>query len=105
MTYQETNFSEAENVGLLDRVNRGIASMSLIVAAVQITIIPSIALAAMVALGLYTGLTASIGWDPLYALVKAFQQRSPAPTPATVTTYPQRDGRPFGSGGGFKKAA
>jgi hypothetical protein len=103
MTYQDTNFPEVENVGMLDRVNRGIASMTLIVAAVQITMIPSTAVAAMVALGLYTGLTASIGWDPLYALVKAFQQRTPAPTPATITPYPQRGGR--SSGGSYKKAA
>lgn len=103
MTYQKTNLSEVENVGSLDRVNRIIVGVTLIAVAVLFTAIPSAAVVGIVALGIYAGLTAFIGWDPLYALVKAFQQKTPAQTPATVTTYRRQGEQP--STGSYKKAA
>jgi len=105
MTYQDTNVSKVENVGSLDRVNRGIAGMTLIMAATLITTIPSAAAAGMVALGVYAGLTAVIGWDPLYALVKAFQQQTPAQPSAAVTRYPHSRMEDQPSSGSHKKAA
>lgn len=103
MTYQETHFTEAENVGLLDRVNRLIMGTTLIVAAVLFTAIPSAAVAGMVAFGIYAGLTAFIGWDPLYALAKAVQRQAPAQTPPTITHYQRRGEQ--ATGGDYKKAA
>ena len=103
MTYQENTFSEAENVGSLDRLNRLIAGTTGIVAAVLFTAIPSSAAAGMVAFGIYAGLTAFIGWDPLYALAKAVQRQTPVQTPPTITHYRRREEQT--TGGSYKKAA
>mgnify|MGYP001554694897 FL=1 len=107
MAYQATNVSEVENVGSLDRVNRMIVAMILIAVAVLFTTIPAAAVVSIVALGIYVGLTASIGWDPLYALVKAFQQQTPAQIPAPVTTNRRQTNRRKEDhpSGGYKKAA
>jgi len=102
MTYQDSKFSQVENVGSLDRVNRLIVASTLVAVTVLFTAIPVGAAAGIIALSLYTGLTAAMGWDPLYALVKAFQHKAPAQTPATVIDYARRE---EAAPGGFKKAA
>lgn len=84
MTYQPSTLNNAENVGPLDRVNRFLLGMTLITVAVLFTGIPEAAIAGLVAAGFYTGLTAFIGWDPLYALINAY--RSQASVPATSST-------------------
>jgi len=103
MTYQDIQFSKVENVGALDRVNRIIVALTLIAVTVLFTAIPASAAVGIVALGIYAGLTAAIGWDPVYALAKVFQRQAPAQTPATVLDYSRREEQP--SGGGYKKAA
>ena len=85
MTYQETNLSNVENVGPLDRVNRMIVSLTLIVVSVVFTAIPPAAAFSLVGVSIYTGLTAATGWDPLFVIVKAFSQREIVQTPATAT--------------------
>ena len=107
MTYQDIQFSKVENVGALDRVNRIIVASTLVAVTVLFTAIPASAAVGLVALSLYTGLTAAIGWDPLYALVKAFQQQTPAQIPAPVTTNRRQTNRRKEDqpSGGYKKAA
>ena len=80
----------------------GITSIAL---AVAFTAIPEAAIVSLVAIGIYTGVTAFIGWDPLYALAKVYQQRTPEQTPPTVSAvvYQRRD--EHHSTGGYKKAA
>ncbi|MEJ2652318.1 MAG: DUF2892 domain-containing protein [Gammaproteobacteria bacterium] len=67
MTYQLITPNNAENVGSLDRVNRFLVGMTLLTVAVLFTAISETALAGLVAVGFYAGLTAFIGWDPLKA--------------------------------------
>lgn len=103
MIYQDTHFSKVENLGALDRVNRIIVAMTLIAVAVLFTAIPSAAVVGIVALGIFAGLTGFFGWDPLYALVKAFQQKTPAGIPETVTINRRQEEQPSTSS--YKKAA
>jgi hypothetical protein len=103
MTYQTSNFYNVENVGPLDRVNRIIAGTTLIMVAVLFTAITPAAIAGLVALGTYAGLTGFIGWDPLYSATKASQQLAPAPLPATIANLEPRETKP--SGDDYQKAA
>lgn len=103
MTYQAANLPNVENIGSIDRVNRIIAGMSLITVAVLFTAIPEAALAGIVAFGAYLGLTAFIGWDPVYAVVKAFQHPKPEQAPAPVVSHPDQENQPYT--GGYKKVA
>ena len=103
MTYQATHSSDVNNVGPLDRVNRIIVGTTLIMVTVLFTAIPAAAVAGIVMLGLYAGLTGFIGWDPLYSVTRALQQRAPAQTAATVSMYRRRGEQPAADG--YQKAA
>lgn len=103
MTYQQANLPNVENIGSIDRVNRVIAGMALISVAVLFTAIPEAAIAGIVAFGAYLGLTAFIGWDPVYAVVKAFQHPTPVQAPAAVVSHQRQEDQP--DTGGYKKAA
>ena len=105
MSYQETELDNVENVGPFDRANRIVLGITSITVAVVFTAIPEATVASLVAIGIYTGLTAFIGWDPLYALVKAFQQRMPVQTPPALSAgvYQRREEQ--SSAGDYKKAA
>ena len=86
MTYQDTNLSKVENVGLLDRVNRMIVAGTLIAVAVLFPAIAPGAAFSIVAVSIYAGLTAATGWDPLFVVVKAFRQRAQGQSPATLAS-------------------
>jgi hypothetical protein len=105
MTYQETELDSVENIGSFDRANRIVLGITAITVAVVFAEIPESAIISLVAIGMYAGLTAFIGWDPLYALVNAFQPRTPEQTPPTVsaTVYQCREEQQ--AAGGCKKAA
>ena len=103
MTYQTNAFYNVENVGPLDRVNRVIVGTTLIMVAVLFTAIAPASVASLVALGAYAGLTGFIGWDPLYSVTRAFQQRAPEPHPATAAKHEPREAQ--ASGGDYQKAA
>ena len=103
MSYQATHLSDVDNVGPLDRVNRIIVGTTLITVTVLFTAIPAAAIAGIVALGIYAGLTGFIGWDPLYAMAKAFQHQTPAQVSATVTMYRGHGEQP--TAGSYKNAA
>jgi len=105
MTYQQSHSDQVENVGSVDRFNRIMVGTTLITVAVLFTSIPAAAVAGIVAVGIYAGLTGAIGWDPLYPVVKAFQQRVPARTSHTVATIVQQPHGEQPSTGGYKKAA
>jgi len=86
MTYQDANLAHVENVGPIDRVNRMIVSLTLIVVAVAFTAISPAAVFSLVVVSIYAGLTAATGWDPLFVIVKAFSQRAPVQIPATASS-------------------
>lgn len=101
MTYQNVNFPQVENVGLLDRANRMIVALTLVTVAVVFPVIPAAAFS-LVVISMYAGLTAATGWDPLFVIVKALSQRVPEQAAATVTTLRHPEGD---IGGDYKKAA
>jgi len=103
MSYQTNDFSNIENVGPVDRVNRVIIGTTLIMAVVLFPAIAPASIASLIALGSYAGLTGFIGWDPLYSMVRAFQHRTPVPLPVTAAKHEPREGQP--SGGNYQKAA
>jgi len=103
MTYQTNDFYNVENVGPLDRVNRVIAGTALIMVSVLFTAIAPASIASLVAIGTYAGLTGFIGWDPLYSLTRAFQQRAPELRPAATAKHESHEEQP--AGGDYQKAA
>ena len=103
MTYQDTNLSKVENVGLIDRANRMIVALTLVTVAVVFTAIPPAAVFSIIAVSIYTGLTAATGWDPLFVVVKAFRQRAPEQTSATVIGLHSQEEQ--AAGGAYEKAA
>ena len=103
MTYADAKFAEVENVGFVDAVVRGSASIAILVAVMLIPAISTYTLFTLTQLAIYAGLTAFIGWDPIYALTKQPATHVPAQAPATVAAYPRREARPVSNG--HKQAA
>ena len=103
MTYVNAKFTQPENVGYVESVLRGSISIALLVAAMLIPAIGSYFLFALTQVAIYLGLTAFIGWDPIYAMLKQHSSGVPALVPVTVVT-PERQ-QPQVSGGDHKKAA
>ena len=103
MTYQDANLAHVENVGPIDRVNRMIVSLTLIVVAVAFTALSPAAVFSLVVVSIYAGLTAATGWDPLFVVVKALSQRAPEQTAATVTSLHRQEEKLLG--GDYKRAA
>lgn len=101
MIYEDAKFAEVENVGFVDAVVRGSASIAILVAVMLIPAIGSYTLFALTQLAIYAGLTAFIGWDPIYAMMKG--PASQAHAPATVSAAPRYE--PQISGSDHKKAA
>jgi hypothetical protein len=92
MTYEDEKFGAVENVGFVDGVVRGSVSIAILVAIMLIPAISSLTLFALTQLAIYAGLTAFIGWDPVYAMMKQRESRRPAQqSSAAVASYPQRD--------------
>jgi hypothetical protein len=104
MTYEDERFAEVENVGFIDSVVRGSASIAIVVAVLLIPSISSFTLFGLTQLAIYAGLTAFIGWDPLYAVLKQSGNQVPAEVVrATAAAYPRNE-EPV-PGGDHKKAA
>ena len=103
MAYEDEKLTEVENIGFIDCIVRGSASIAILVAVMLLPSITTITLFGLTQLAIYAGLTAFIGWDPLYALIKQDKARRPERVRAGVTSYPQREA-PV-SGGKHMKAA
>ena len=103
MTYQYANVSNVENIGGVDRINRIIVALSLVAVVELFTAIPAGAVFSVIVVSLYAGLTAVIGWDPLFPVVKAFSQRADEQVPATVTSLQRKEEQPAPDD--YKKAA
>lgn len=103
MTHEDAKFTRPENVTYAERILRGYVSIALLVAAILIPEIGSYSLFALTQVALYLGLTAFIGWDPIYAMLKQPASRVPAQAPAAVV--PPEQQQPQVSGSDHKKAA
>ena len=103
MTYQDKNLSDVENVGPLDRVNRMIVAGTLVAVAVLFPAISAGAAFSIVALSVYAGLTAATGWDPLFVVVKALNQRAPEQASVEITGLRLQEEQ--STDGDYKKAA
>ena len=95
--------SDPENIGPLDRVNRMIVALTLIAVAVVFTAISPAATFSLVVVSIYAGLTAAIGWDPMFAVIKVFSQQAPNQTSATLEQPPPSEEQAAVST--YKKAA
>jgi hypothetical protein len=103
MTYQDANTFNIENVGGVDRVSRMIVALALVAVVEMFTAIPAVAVFSLVVVSIYTGLTAAIGWDPLFPVVKAFSQRAGEQGPATAENLKRKEEQPTEDD--YKKAA
>ena len=103
MANQQSGLVNVENIGSIDRVNRGMAGVSLIMVAVLFGALPLAAVVGIVAFGAYLGLTAFIGWDPIYAVTKAFHVQATPQTSATVVSYQRQARQAYG--GDYQQAA
>jgi hypothetical protein len=103
MTYEGEKSAEVENVGFADSVVRGSASIAILAAVMLIPSITALTLFGLTQLAIYAGLTAFIGWDPIYAMVKQSKPRLPANAPAAVAAYPRRGEQ--AAGAAHKQAA
>lgn len=81
MIHQELDAANVENVGLFDRVNRLVLALAAVTLAVTFTPMPEPAIVSLTGIGIYAGLTAFVGWDPLYALARALHGPTPTPSP------------------------
>ena len=84
MAKRQTGVDNVENIGAFERINRLILALAAIMVAVVLSVIPETAIVALASIGIYSGLTAFFGWDPLYGLAKTLQRQPPAPTSATA---------------------
>jgi len=91
MTHEDEKFGAVENVGFVEGVVRGSVSIAILVAIMLVPSISSLTLFGLTQLAIYAGLTAFIGWDPLYAMIKRTEPHRPAQPAATVASYPQRE--------------
>ena len=103
MIYEDEKFAEVENVGFVDCIVRGSTSIVILVAVMLLPSITALTLFGLTQLAIYAGLTAFIGWDPIYALMRHAETQQPAQVRATLASYPQRDAQV--SGGKHMKAA
>ncbi|MEJ2566108.1 MAG: DUF2892 domain-containing protein [Gammaproteobacteria bacterium] len=103
MIHEDAKFTRPENVGSMESIVRGSASMALLVVAMLIPAIGSYLLFALTQVAIYLGLTAFIGWDPIYAMLKQPSSGVPAQSPATVVAQERQQSQV--SGGDHKKAA
>ena len=103
MTYENAKFTQPENVGYVESVMRGSVSIALLVAAMLIPAIDSYILFALTQVAIYLGLTAFIGWDPIYAMKKQTAENVSAQGPVTVVSPEVQTQQVAGSN--HKKAA
>lgn len=94
MAHEDEVFAEVENVGYVDSVVRGSASIAILVAVMLMPSITAITLFGLTQLAIYAGLTAFIGWDPIYALIKQSESRQPIQAPAAVAGSARREAQP-----------
>lgn len=93
MTYEDEKLIAAENVSFVDSVVRGSASIAIIVAILLMPSITAFTLFALTQIAIYAGLTAFIGWDPIYALTKQPVSSVPERAPEKLASYPQHEAR------------
>ena len=91
MIYEDEKLGAAENVSFVDSVVRGSLSIAILVVIMLAPAITSLTLFGLTQLAIYAGLTAFIGWDPIYAVKKQAQPQRSMPPSATVASYPRRE--------------
>lgn len=104
MAYQDKIFDKAENVGFVDSVIRASVAVAIVVTVMLVPEITSVTLFALTQVAIYAGLTAFIGWDPVYAIMKQTAGQLPAQSSATTpASYPKQQSP--ATGDDHKKAA
>ena len=75
MTYEVEKIAGVGNVGYMESVIRGSVAIAIVVALVLESSIGSYLMFGLTQLAIYAGLTAFIGWDPIYAMMKQRETR------------------------------
>ena len=104
MIYEDEKLTEVENMGFAESVVRASVSIAIVLAVLLIPSITSLTLFGLTQLAIYAGLTAFIGWDPIYAVKKQPAGRAAAETVEAAGTVYSRN-KEQASGGDRKKAA
>lgn len=85
MKHQAEKSFDVENVGLIDSAFRGSLAIAVLLAVLLIPTISSTELVVLTLVAVYAGLTAFIGWDPFYAMMKGSRHSQPEQqAPATT---------------------
>ena len=97
MTYEKEKFFEAENIGFAERIVRGYISIAIIMAIVLIPAINAYTLFGLTQIAIYVGLTAFVGWDPVYAVLKRKITNVPVRAGSEDVSYPKHEETPIPS--------
>ena len=84
---------EAENMSFIESVVRGLISIASVAVVMHMPSVSGLALFGLTQLAIYAGLTAFIGWDPVYAVFKQGQSRLPAQSPAKLDVHSRQEGQ------------
>lgn len=85
MSFTVKKFSDVENVGLIDSAFRGSVAIAIVLSELLIPSISSVSLVVLTLIAIYTGLTAFLSWDPIYALIKKLQRPQPEKLAETLS--------------------
>ncbi|MEJ2574246.1 MAG: hypothetical protein P8164_11755 [Gammaproteobacteria bacterium] len=103
MVYQASKYTEVENISFVESVGRAVASIAIVVAVMHMPSLTALTLFGFTQLAIYAGLTAFIGWDPIYAVMKLGRTRLSVQQPAKPDAHPRPEGQ--AAGDDRKKAA
>ena len=88
MKRQTAKSFDIDNVGLIDSAFRGSLAIAILLGVLLIPTISSTELVVWTLVAIYAGLTAFIGWDPFYAMMKGSQQSQPEQLSPTTEAEP-----------------
>lgn len=103
MVYQTSKYTEVENISFVESVGRAVASIAIVVAVMHMPSLTALTLFGFTQLAIYVGLTAFMGWDPIYAVMKQGRTRLSVRQPARPDVHSRHEGQVAGDD--HKKAA
>lgn len=93
MVSQASKFTEAENMSFIESLVRGLISITIVAVVMHMPSITELVLFGLTQLAIYAGLTAFVGWDPVYAMFRQGRVRLPVQSPAGFDVHSRQDGQ------------
>lgn len=90
MTYHDSKCSEVGNMSKAEAFLRGVVGMALIEPVIAIPSLSETTLAVLVAISIYTVISAIMRWDPFYALLGNLDRQASS-APIAVALRPEPD--------------